>query len=145
MSGNAGGASRKTLASRSMILSGIVLLVFVPVHVWMFKFGPGIAQGYSTSVGGERLRDLYRLVAEWFQDPLVVGAYVAVMLLLGTHLRHGFWSAFQSLGATNPKYMPLINAVGVLFAVLMAVGFLLLPIYMHLFVDPAVAGSLVAG
>lgn len=143
--GNAGGASRKTLASRSMIFTGVVLLVFVPLHVWMFKFGPGIEAGYATTVDGEAFRDLYRLVVEWFQNPLVVGAYVAVMLLLGTHLRHGFWSAFQSLGATSPRFLPLINAVGLIFALLVAVGFVLLPIYLYLFVDPAVSGSLVAG
>lgn len=143
--GDAGGASRKTLASRSMILTGIVLLIFVPLHVWMFKFGPGLEAGYATTVDGEPFRDLYRLVVEWFQNPLVVGAYVAVMLLLGTHLRHGFWSAFQSLGAANPKFMPLIHATGVAFAVLIAAGFLLLPIYLYLFVAPASPSVMVTG
>jgi len=141
---DAGGASRKTLSSRSMILTGIVLLVFVPVHVWMFKFGPGIAAGYATTVAGEPFRDLYKLVVEWFQNPLVVAIYVAVMVLLGTHLRHGFWSAFQSLGASNPKFMPLISAVGVVFAIAIAVGFLFLPIYLFLFAGPAMS-SMVAG
>lgn len=142
--GNAGGPSRKTLSSRSMIYTGLVLLVFVPVHVWMFKLGPGVAEGYASSIDGEPLRDLYRLVIEWFQNPGVVAAYVAVMLLLGTHLRHGFWSAFQSLGANNPKYMPLIHAIGIAFAILVAIGFLWLPVYLYLFAGPA-GGSLIVG
>lgn len=143
--GNAGGVSRKSLASRSMIVTGIVLAIFVPLHVWMFKLGPGIDAGYATTVNGEPFRDLYRLVVEWFQSPLVVAAYVGVMLLLGTHLRHGFWSAFQSLGANNAKYMPFLYAAGITFAVVMALGFLILPIYIYLFVDPAVGGHTMTG
>lgn len=142
---NAGGVSRKSLASRSMIVTGIVLAVFLPLHIWMFKLGPGVDAGYATTVDGESFRDLYRLVVEWFQNPLVVTAYVGVMLLLGTHLRHGFWSAFQSLGANNAKYMPLLYAVGIAFAVVMALGFLLLPIYIFLFVDPTVGGHTLTG
>ncbi len=138
--GDAGGPSRKTLASQSMLITGVVLLIFIPLHVWMFKFGPGLAEGYATTVDGEPFRDLYALVVDWFQNPLVVGAYVTVMVLLGTHLWHGFWSAFQSLGANNPKYAPLIRTIGMAFAVLIAVGFLFLPIYLY-FVDPAAAAG----
>lgn len=143
--GNAGGPSRKGIASRSMIVTGLVLLIFVPLHVWMFKLGPGVDAGYVTSIDGEPFRDLYRLVVEWFQNPLVVLAYVTVMILLGTHLRHGFWSAFQSLGANNSKYMPAIYAVGIAFAVIMALGFLILPIYLYLFVDLGAGGHTMAG
>ena len=53
------------------------------------------------------------------------------MFFLGFHLRHGFWSALQSLGAMKPKLSPLIYTLGLLFAVLMAGGFLIMPIYMH--------------
>lgn len=143
--GNAGGPSHKTLASRSMIVTGLVLAVFVPVHVWMFKLGPGIDAGYATTVNGEPFRDLYQLVVDWFQNPLVVAVYMAVMVLLGTHLRHGFWSAFQSLGANNPKYMPAIYAVGVAFAVIMALGFLILPMYLYLYAGAGAGGHMMAG
>lgn len=142
---HAGGASRKTVASMTMVITGIILLVFLVLHIWMFKFGPGVDAGYTTMIDGQTQRDLYRLVVEWFKIGPVTAAYVAVMLMLGTHLRHGFWSAFQSLGANSPKYMPLIHRAGIVFAVFMAVGFLLIPVLIYLFVDPASAGQLAAG
>lgn len=142
---DAGGPSRKTLASRSMIVTGSVLLAFVIVHVAMFRLELWAGAPYETMIDGERARDLYALVVDWFQNPAVVAAYVAVMVLLGVHLRHGFWSAFQTLGATNPKYLPFIYAFGIVFAVVMAVGFLFLPIYLHLFVDPAAGAGAITG
>lgn len=135
--GSAGGPSRKTISSRTMIVTGLLLLVFLALHVWMFRLGPAEEQGY-VMVGseGEAMRDLYRLVWEWFQELPVVIGYMAVMLFLGFHLKHGFWSAWQSLGANNERYAPVIYGVGVVFAVVIAVGFLFLPLYMYLFADP---------
>lgn len=142
--GDAGGPSQKTLASRTMIYTGVILLVFLIGHVYAFRLGPAEADGYVTTIDGEQMRDLYRLVIETFKDPLMVGGYTVIMLLLGFHLRHGFWSAFQSLGANNPKYMPLITTVGVIFAVVMAAGFLMIPIFIYLFIDPPAAAGAAA-
>ena len=130
--GNAGKPSRKTLSSQTMIYTGLVLGAFVVWHVWMFKFGPGMAQGYVEMHSGEPYRDLYRLVEESFQNTWIVAAYVTVMVLLGSHVRHGFWSAFQSLGAYHPRYTPLIYTAGVLLAGALAVGFLALPLYFYI-------------
>jgi succinate dehydrogenase / fumarate reductase cytochrome b subunit len=138
---SAGGPSRQTLASRSMIFTGLVLLVFVPLHVAAFKFGVG-QNVRMTTVHGEPFRDLYGVVVDAFNQWPVVLFYVLVMLLLGTHLRHGFWSAFQSLGAVNEKYMPLVYGVGIAFAVAIAFGFLVIPVYIFLFVDPAGAAMM---
>ncbi len=142
--GSAGGPSQKTLASRTMLVTGIVLLVFLIGHVYAFRLGPAEADGYVTMLDGHEARDLYRLVVETFNDPAPVVGYTVIMLLLGLHLRHGFWSAFQSLGANNPKYMPLITSAGVIFAIVMALGFLLIPICIYVFVDPPVAGDIIA-
>ena len=68
---------------------------------------------------------------EEFSKGWVVIEYVAVVLLLGLHLRHGFWSALQFLGVSHPRYAPLIDSVGIVFAIVMAVGFLLLPIWIY--------------
>lgn len=143
--GDAGGPSQKTLASRSMIATGIVLMLFVVVHVGMFRVYPIEQAGYVTTIDGEEARDLYRWVVDWFQNPWVVGGYVGTMLFLGFHLRHGFWSAFQSLGANNPRWMPMLTAVGVVFAVVMALGFLMLPLYLFFFADPSGGAVMVAG
>lgn len=143
--GNAGGPSQKSTASLSMILSGIALLIFVVVHLFHFKFGPGEAEGYITVVDGTQVRDLYRLVIEEFNKPVPTFSYVAFMLFLGLHLRHGIASAFHSLGVASPRLTPVLRAAGVLLAVLLAVGFLFLPLYIYAFVEPTagiIAGEL---
>lgn len=123
-----GGPSKQTIASRSMIVTGLVLLAFIPLHVWMFKFNWGDAHA-TTELHGQQIKDLYATVAAHFKTPGWTFGYVAVMLLLGFHLRHGFWSSLQSLGAMNPKCSPLVYAGGLVFAALMAGGFLVLPLY----------------
>lgn len=123
--GNAGGASKKTVASSTMIWTGVIIFVFLIIHLKTFKFGPH----YTTTVDGVVMRDLYTLVWEVFQKPLYVIWYVAALILLGFHLRHGFWSAFQSLGVHHPRYTPLIYGVGIFVAVILAVGFIGIPIY----------------
>jgi succinate dehydrogenase / fumarate reductase cytochrome b subunit len=132
-----GGNSKMTVASKSMIYTGVILLLFIPLHIWMFKFNAG--QGFTfMDVHGKEMKDLYLVVLYAFADPAKAWAYAAVMFLLGFHLRHGFWSSLQSLGAMSPKMSPVFYCVGLLFAVLMAAGFLALPLYLLYFgPDPA--------
>lgn len=129
---SAGGNSKQSTSSKSMIVTGSIILLFTIIHVITFKFGPGIKEGYVTTLHGEEARDMYKLVIEKFQNPLYAFGYSGIMLLLGLHLRHGFWSAFQSLGANNKKYSSTIYAGGLIFAVLMALGFLVLPMWIFL-------------
>lgn len=131
---SAGEPSYQNSSSKTMLYTGIGLLVFLVFHIWTFKFGPGIAEGYSTIVNGEEVRDMYRLVIETFKNPVYVGIYTVVMIFLGFHLRHGFWSAFQSLGAMRPSARKLMHRIGVSIAILLAVGFLAIPLYIYLFV-----------
>jgi len=112
--------SLKSLASTSMILSGLVLLVFVPLHVYTFKFGPW----YDTS-GEPVVRDLYRLVVDVFQNPLYVGWYVVAMIFVGFHLWHGFGSGIETLGVGSRAP---IRLAGKILAVVLAGGFAIIPI-----------------
>lgn len=124
-------SATKPVASRNMIYSGIILGAFVVWHVISFRFGPGIAEGYVTEINGVASRDLYAVVYEFFENPLNVLLYTAVMIFLGLHLRHGYWSAFQSLGAIKKKYMPLVTAAGYAVAVILSAGFLLIPLWIY--------------
>ena len=135
---NAGGASKKTLSSRSMIVTGIILAAFVVLHVKMFKFADHamIAQG-----DGHEMKDLYAVVLAAFKQPLWGFGFPVLMVLLGFHLRHGFWSMFQSLGWNNDRVIELLNRVGLIFALVMAAGFIFVPLYLYFFVDPAVAAE----
>lgn len=136
-----GPPSKQTWASRTMIVTGGILLVFVVLHVIHFRFGPGMEQGYVTTVQGEQARDLYRLVVETFKQPVAVLAYMVVMLLLGFHLRHGVWSAFQSLGALTPGLRGFAFGAALVVAVVVAAAFFLIPPYIYLFA-PVTAGGL---
>lgn len=118
----AGAPSRKTLASSTMIFSGLWLLLFIVIHVRTFKFGTE----YETAAG---VRDLYRLEMENFSNPMTVAFYVASMLVVGSHLWHGASSAFQSLGVDNGTWTPRILAAGRVAAVLIAGGFIVIALW----------------
>lgn len=122
----AGGRSRKSWASTTMIISGLTLAVFVPVHLLQFKYG----SYYDTVIDGVPVRDIYRTVYELFQNPLIVVFYLLCMTIVGSHLYHGFASAFQSLGVTHPRYARPVLNFGRLFAVVIGGGFFILPLYM---------------
>jgi len=123
----AGAPSRKSAASSTMIYSGLFLLVFLGLHLKTFKYGPH----YAAAEAG--VRDLATLVVEVFQSPIYLVFYVLAMVILGLHLRHGFSSAFQSLGADHPRVTPMILTAGKLFAAAIAAGFALIPVAVFLF------------
>lgn len=125
-----GGNSHMNPASRNMIISGVVLMVFLVVHIYQFRIGKLTAQ--TTTVNGVEMADMYAIVNTTFASPINVLFYVGVMLFLGMHLSHGFWSAFVSLGAMSPKWTRQIHALGVVLAVLVAAAFLGIPIFMFL-------------
>jgi succinate dehydrogenase / fumarate reductase cytochrome b subunit len=122
----AGHTSRKSIASSTMIASGLFLMVFVVVHVKQFKFGT-----YYLTAGGDSIRDLYRTEIEVFQQPFWVLVYVVATLLVGLHLRHGFASAFQSLGLDHPRYTRRLVALGIVLALLIGVGLAIIPIWVY--------------
>jgi succinate dehydrogenase / fumarate reductase cytochrome b subunit len=83
------------------------------------------------SMDVQNARDLKSLVIDKFTSPLYAFGYTFVMLLLGFHLKHGFWSAFTSLTMKHKKYSTVIYTVGIVFAVLMAIGFIFIPLYIY--------------
>lgn len=121
----AGHTSRKTWASTTMALTGLFILFFVVTHVRMFKFGTW----YVDPATGQR--DLFRLVAEIYTNPLYVAFYVVAMVLIGLHLNHGISSAAQSLGLSNQRYGRGLVLGGRVLAVLIAGGFAVLPLFMY--------------
>jgi succinate dehydrogenase / fumarate reductase cytochrome b subunit len=119
----AGPPSRKTIASSTMIFSGLWLLIFVIIHVRTFKYGIEYQRA--------GMRDLYRLEMENFSNPLTVGLYVVSMLVVGSHLWHGATSALQSLGADSPRWAPRILIAGRVAAVLIALGFIAIALWAY--------------
>lgn len=117
---------KASFASRTMALSGLMILAFAILHLVTFKFGPY----YETQVEGVKMRDLYRLVSEEFQKEWYTGFYLVCMVILFTHLSHGFTAAFQSLGLQSVHNKNLKRA-GWAFAVLVGGGFFIQPLYMY--------------
>jgi len=117
--------SRKGLASSTMIVTGVWLLLFVVIHLKTFKFGPW----YETSDG---MRDLSRLVQEVYREPLHVIFYVLSMVVVGMHLSWGLSSAFQSMGVEHSRYNGFIRGAGLAIAILMGLGFALIPVVIYL-------------
>jgi succinate dehydrogenase / fumarate reductase cytochrome b subunit len=121
--------SKKSLASRTMIYTGIITIVFIIWHLLHFKFGEMVMY---TTADGNVIRDLYIVVYKFFGEIINVVLYIVVMSLLGFHLSHGFWSAFQSLGLNGKGFTPFVYSLATLFAVVMAGGFIVLPIWIFI-------------
>jgi succinate dehydrogenase / fumarate reductase cytochrome b subunit len=115
--------------ARQMMLLGTIVFAFLVIHFkdfWFtYKFGilPNDANGN---------RDLYGLVVNSFQELWYVIFYSLAILALGFHLLHGFFSAFRSLGLYHPTYDKLVKSIGVLFALAITAGYVIIPFYIYL-------------
>jgi len=114
MNKSAGG---RTLGSKTAPYTGFILLAFVILHLLNFHFVDKTNRG------------IYQIVSETFSKPGYLVIYILAMIAVSLHVRHGLWSAFQTLGANHPKYMPLIMAGSILFGLLIGLGFGFIPIY----------------
>lgn len=85
----------------------------------------------------EGYKDLHKITVDFFKHSeyglVATILYVLAMIALGFHLWHGFGSAFQSLGANNPKYNMLIKNFGKAFSIIVPLLFAIIPVYIHFF------------
>lgn len=108
-------AGGRTLSSQTMPYTGLIILAFVVFHLFHFTF----VDKTTTTV--------FDMVTAAFNQPAYMLLYAALMIVVALHVRHGFWSAFQTLGVNHPKYMPAVSAVSIAAAVVVVIGFGLLP------------------
>jgi succinate dehydrogenase / fumarate reductase cytochrome b subunit len=113
-------AGGRTLGSATMPYTGIILLAFIIFHLMNFHF----VDKTNTTI--------FNIVSGAFAKPGYVAIYIAAMVVAAIHVSHGFWSAFQTIGANHPKYMPAIRTLGIVFALIVGLGFGFLPIYIFL-------------
>jgi succinate dehydrogenase / fumarate reductase cytochrome b subunit len=132
-----------TWASRNMIYLGIIIFVFLAVHLynffWKMKFAgdPLLAE---VNVNGEIMHNAYALVVGLFTTDFFAGShyifsglYILGAIALGLHLHHGFWSAFQTLGWSNDLWRKRLTVLGDIVAIVIAAGFTILPLYFLIF------------
>ncbi len=112
------------LASRTTIITGSVIFIFLVIHLDSF-FLP-------TRFGAEKVSS-YELILMKFANPWYDLFYVVALLLLGYHLKHGFQSAFQTLGLRNRKYTPLIDGLAFIVWFLIPLAFATIPVYFYFF------------
>ncbi len=118
--------------SRNMLILGILVLIFLVIHIiqffWVIKFNPGLMN--KVVIGGTEMKDTYTLVAGLFKTSAFYDIlYVIGGVLLGLHLSHGFWSGFHSLGLSNNNWMSRLQIIGKIYAIAVAVGFSIIPLY----------------
>lgn len=113
--------TESSFASNSMLLTGIFLFIFLIFHIIELKFGSHYLVDYS----GEKIRDLHKLIMEYFSSSINVIKYIVVMIALGIHSSHGFSSAFQSLGIGHCK------KIAKFYGIIITIGFSSLPIWCY--------------
>ena len=109
-----------TLASRTMLVGGLLLATFIVFHILHFTT-------LTIFPEYERITVYNRMIVA-FRKPWLVLFYVLAMLALGFHLYHGSWSLFQSLGLNNPAWNKARRAFAIAFAGIITAGFLVFPI-----------------
>ena len=72
-------------------------------------------------------------MTDTFSGSGYVGVYIFAVVVAGIHVSHGFWSAFQSIGANNAKYMPFIEKIGFALSIIVGFGFGVIPVYVLFF------------
>ncbi len=112
-------AGGRTISSSLMPYTGLYILVFIVVHLINFRFA--LEEG----------KTIYSMMKAAFSDPLYVAFYTFSMVVVALHIRHGFWSAFQTLGFNHPKYMPFIQRLSVILAVVIAISMGSVPVYFY--------------
>jgi succinate dehydrogenase / fumarate reductase, cytochrome b subunit len=123
--GYAGGLEPQasTVAARTIRWGGALVLIFLVYHILHFTVGtahPSFAEGNP-----------YHNVATGFRHPLVIIFYLLVMAFIGLHLYHGLWSSGRSLGVSPPSPRPLRRSVALGLALIIWLGFSLIPIAVY--------------
>lgn len=116
-----------TYASRTMALSGFIVLFYLVFHLLHFTFKithPAISHG----IDAHGHRDVYSMVVLSFRDPLLTLFYVFAIALLSMHLSHGFKSLFQSLGINPEKLNPKLARLSSVIAFLIFIGYSSIPL-----------------
>lgn len=111
---------KKTFATFTMIWSGLFVVAFLIQHLYMLKFGEHFLY---LNDKGEIVRDMWLTTITMFANPVWSAFYVVSMFVVGLHLFHAISSAFQTLGIAHQKWTPIIDIFGMVYSVVIALGF----------------------
>jgi len=117
-----------TLASRTMLVGGILLLIFIVVHILHFTTGQIDPGKWAERTDAAGRRDVYGNLVASFHIWWVLLFYVVAMIALGLHLFHGAWSSLRTLGYAKASANPLKRRVALVVAVIVWLGFTIVPV-----------------
>ncbi len=125
-----------TWSSRNMFVLGLVVFAFLVIHIanffWKIKF-TGHDLLADVTVNGVHMENSYALVTSFFINWWWIDiVYVIGAIALGFHLYHAIWSAFQTLGWSNSLWRRRLNIVGLVFSIIIAGGFALIPLWVKI-------------
>ena len=127
--------SQTSFFSKYMLHTALILTIFLVLHLFDFwvknKFLGEVSE--ITYSNGKMYEDLGSLVIQRFQIGWVVWVYIVLLIGLGFHLHHGFQSAFQTLGINNSKYTPFIKGFGVVYSIVITLGYISIPLVIYFF------------
>jgi succinate dehydrogenase / fumarate reductase cytochrome b subunit len=113
--------SAATFASRTIRYGGVVIAIFVVLHLMHFTTGTWRPAPFVPG-------DVYANLVNSFRVPWISGLYLFVMIAVGLHLYHGAWSSVRSLGVAPASPTPLAHRLSMLVAVVVWLGFTLVPV-----------------
>ena len=116
-----------------MIHTGIVILIFLVLHLLDFYFKLKFGEIPNVIINGHEYPDMGLVVFEKFSIPAFMIFYVVALVILGFHLHHAFQSAFQSLGLSHTTYTPAIKAFSTIYSIVVALGFIIIPLYIYFY------------
>ena len=127
------GWSHTSPFSKFMIHTGILILIFLVIHLMDFYFKAKFFGEVELKVydNGHEYHDLGALVIEKFQHLGFVIGYIVALGFLGFHLHHAFQSAFQSLGLNHSKYTPFIKFLSLAVSIILPVGYAIIPLAIY--------------
>jgi succinate dehydrogenase / fumarate reductase, cytochrome b subunit len=121
-----------THASRTMLMSGLIIAAFVIYHLLHFTVQTEALNltglDFRTLTDEKDRHDVFRMMVLGFSNGWVSGFYILGMALLCMHLSHGVKSMFQSVGCKSPGWAPLIDRLAVVAAWLIFLGYISIPI-----------------
>jgi len=121
---------RASLASRTMFLTGVLILAFIIYHLCHLTWGVILPDNYSR-LDGQGRHDVYTALVLGFLNPAVAASYIFFVAVLGFHLSHAIASFFQTLGFNHPRYTPCIERAGSALAVIIALAYISIPVSVY--------------
>ena len=118
--------------SQNMGLIGVMILIFIVVHLAQFWARIKLNIGELVALDASGNKDVYAVTYAVFQNIYFVAFYTILMIPLGLHLHHGLKSAFKSLGFYHNKGLRILSRISIIYAVIIAIGFGVIPFIVYL-------------